>query len=115
MGSELNPWVFMLINMFIVFFVLIMLWVLMTIIRLVDPTGKKKSSPKPVAKAAPAAAAAAAAPAATSTASDNDEVVAGITAAVAAMGYSSSQIASIRPAKNTGWTAAARLSGVDNY
>ena len=112
MGSELNPWVFMLINMFIVFFVLIMLWVLMTIIRLVDPTGKKKSSPKPVAKAAPAAAAAAAAPAATSTASDNDEVV---TAAVAAMGYSSSQIASIRPAKNTGWTAAARLSGVDNY
>lgn len=42
MGSELNPWVFMLINMFIVFFVLIMLWVLMTIIRLVDPTGKKK-------------------------------------------------------------------------
>ena len=41
MGSELNPWVFMLINMFIVFFVLIMLWVLMTIIRLVDPTGKK--------------------------------------------------------------------------
>ena len=48
MGSELNPWVFMLINMFIVFFVLIMLWVLMTIIRLVDPTGKKKSSPKPV-------------------------------------------------------------------
>lgn len=112
MGSELNPWVFMLINMFIVFFVLIMLWVLMTIIRLVDPTGKKKSSPKPVANAAPAAAAA---PAATSTASDNDEVVAVITAAVAAMGYSSSQIASIRPAKNTGWTAAARLSGVDNY
>ena len=112
MGSELNPWVFMLINMFIVFFVLIMLWVLMTIIRLVDPTGKKKSSPKPVANAAPAAAAA---PAATSTASGNDEVVAAITAAVAAMGYSSSQIASIRPAKNTGWTAAARLSGVDNY
>ena len=112
MGSELNPWVFMLINMFIVFFVLIMLWVLMTIIRLVDPTGKKKSSPKPVASAAPAAAAA---PAATSTASGNDEVVAAITAAVVAMGYSSTQIASIRPAKNTGWTAAARLSGVDNY
>lgn len=113
MENELNPWVFMLINMFIVFFVLIMLWVLMTIIRLVDPTGKKKSSPKPVAKAAPAAAAVA--PAATSTASGNDEVVAAITAAVVAMGYSSTQIASIRPAKNTGWTAAARLSGVDNY
>lgn len=112
MENELNPWVFMLINMFIVFFVLIMLWVLMTIIRLVDPTGKKKSSPKPVAKAAPAAAVA---PAATSTASGNDEVVAAITAAVVAMGYSSTQIASIRPAKNTGWTAAARLSGVDNY
>lgn len=114
MENELNPWVFMLINMFIVFFVLIMLWVLMAIIRLVDPTGKKKSSPKPVANAAPAAAAAAA-PAATSTASGNDEVVAAITAAVVAMGYSSTQIASIRPAKNTGWTAAARLSGVDNY
>ena len=114
MGSELNPWVFMLINMFIVFAVLIMLWGLMTIIRLVDPTGEKKSSPKPVAKAAPAAAAAAA-PAATSTASGNDEVVAAITAAIVAMGSSSTQIASIRPAKNTGWTAAARLSGVDNY
>ena len=112
MGSELNPWVFMLINMFIVFAVLIMLWGLMTIIRLVDPTGEKKSSPKPVANAAPAAAAA---PAATSTASGNDEVVAAITAAIVAMGYSSTQIASIRPAKNTGWTAAARLSGVDNY
>lgn len=71
--------------------------------------GKKKSA-EPV-KAAAAAPAPAAAPAAAS----QDEVVAVITAAIMAMGYSSGQVASIRPVKNTGWTAAARISAVDTY
>ena len=40
-----------------------------------------------------------------------EEVIAVIAAAVAAMGYSSQQIASIRPAKLRNWTLEARLSG----
>lgn len=110
MSGELNAWLFMAINMTIVFSVLIALWVLMVIIHAVDPTKAKKKSAEPV-KAAAAAPAPAAAPAAAS----QDEVVAVITAAIMAMGYSSGQVASIRPVKNTGWTAAARISAVDTY
>ncbi|MBS4914117.1 MAG: hypothetical protein KHZ77_08215 [Veillonella sp.] len=40
-----------------------------------------------------------------------EEVIAVIAAAVAAMGYDSHQIASIRPAKLRNWTLEARLSG----
>lgn len=40
-----------------------------------------------------------------------EEVIAVIAAAVAAMGYDSQQIASIRPAKLRNWTLEARLSG----
>lgn len=109
---DLNPWVFMIINMVIVFAVLISIWILMKIIQVVDPTKAKKKSPEPVKAAAPAAApAAAAAP----VASNNDQVVAAIAAAIVAMGYSSNQIASIRPAKNAGWTAAARIAAVETF
>lgn len=111
MGSDMNPVVFMFINMFIVFFVLISLWVLMRVIQFIDPTKAKKKSPEPVKKAA----AAAPAPAAATAAGNNDEVVAVITAAIVAMGYSSSQIASIRPAKAHGWTAAARIAAVETF
>ncbi len=114
MDNELNPLVFMVINMTIVFAVLISLWVLIKIIQLVDPTKAKKKSPEPAKAAAPAAAPAAAA-AAAPVASNNDEVVAVITAAICAMGYSSDQIASIRPVKNVGWTAAARIAAVETY
>ncbi len=40
----MNPWLFMSINMTIVFGVLMALWVLITIIHMIDPTKAKKES-----------------------------------------------------------------------
>ena len=89
-----NPWLIMAINMTVVFVVLILLGVLMTIVHLIDPTKKKKEAPVSAPVAAPAAT-----PVATPSASaqNEDEVVAAIVGAIVAMGYSSEQIASIRP------------------
>ena len=95
-----NPWLIMAINMTVVFVVLILLGVLMTIVHLIDPTKKKKEVPAtPVA--APSA-----------SAQNEDEVVAAIVGAIVAMGYSSEQIASIRPtATSAKWRLEGRLSG----
>ena len=103
-----NPWLIMAINMTVVFVVLILLGVLMEIVHLVDPTKKKKEVPKTeTTVAAPAA------PAAPSASAQNeDEVVAAIVGAIVAMGYSSEQIASIRPtATSAKWRLEGRLSG----
>lgn len=100
-----NPWLIMAINMTVVFVVLILLGVLMTIVHLIDPTKKKKEAP---------ASAPAATPVATPSASaqNEDEVVAAIVGAIVAMGYSSEQIASIRPtATSAKWRLEGRLSG----
>ena len=97
-----NPWLIMAINMTVVFAVLIALGILMEIVHLIDPTRKKKEAP------------AATAPVATPTASaqNEDEVVAAIVGAIVAMGYSSEQIASIRPtATSAKWRLEGRLSG----
>ena len=118
-----NPWLIMAINMTVVFVVLILLGVLMEIVHLIDPTKKKKEAPKtettvvaPAASAAPSASVAA--PAATPVAAPNasaqneGEVVAAIVGAIVAMGYSSEQIASIRPtATSAKWRLEGRLSG----
>ncbi len=106
-GQTTNPWLIMAINMTVVFAVLILLGVLMKIIHMIDPTKKKK-----VESAAPVAAAPVAA-APTTVATTNDEkVVAAIVGAVVAMGYSSEQIASIRPtATSAQWRLDGRLSG----
>lgn len=106
-GQTTNPWLIMAINMTVVFAVLILLGVLMEIIHMIDPTKKKK-----VESAAPVAAAPVAA-APTTVATTNDEkVVAAIVGAVVAMGYSSEQIASIRPtATSAQWRLDGRLSG----
>ncbi len=106
-GQTANPWLIMAINMTVVFAVLISLGVLMEIIHMIDPTKKKK-----VESAAPVAAAPVAA-APTTVATTNDEkVVAAIVGAVVAMGYSSEQIASIRPtATSAQWRLDGRLSG----
>ena len=106
-GQTANPWLIMAINMTVVFAVLILLGVLMEIIHMIDPTKKKK-----VESAAPLAAAPVAA-APTTVATTNDEkVVAAIVGAVVAMGYSSEQIASIRPtATSAQWRLDGRLSG----
>ena len=84
----------MAINMTVVFVVLILLGVLMTIVHLIDPTKKKKEAP---AATAPVTAPAAAPAAPSASAQNEDEVVAAIVGAIVAMGYSSEQIASIRP------------------
>ena len=103
-----NPWLIMAINMTVVFVVLILLGVLMEIVHLIDPTKKKKEAPKtettvvaPAASAAPSA-----------SAQNEEEVVAAIVGAIVAMGYSSEQIASIRPtATSAKWRLEGRLSG----
>ena len=104
-----NPLLIMAINMTVVFVVLILLGVLMTIVHLIDPTKKKKEAPASAPVAAPAAT-----PVATPSASaqNEDEVVAAIVGAIVAMGYSSEQIASIRPtATSAKWRMEGRLSG----
>ena len=96
-----NPWLIMAINMTVVFAVLILLGVLMQIVHMIDPTKKKKEAPAatPVAPA-------------NASAQNEDEVVAAIVGAIVAMGYSSEQIASIRPtATSAKWRLEGRLSG----
>ena len=76
---------------------------------MIDPTKKKKEAPASAPVAAPAAT-----PVATPSASaqNEDEVVAAIVGAIVAMGYSSEQIASIRPtATSAKWRLEGRLSG----
>ena len=108
-----NPLLIMAINMSIVFFVLIALGILMKIVYLIDPTKKKKEAPKTDTTVAASAAPAAPAVAALSASAQNeDEVVAAIVGAIVAMGYSSEQIASIRPtATSAKWRLEGRLSG----
>ena len=104
-----NPLLIMAINMTVVFVVLILLGVLMTIVHLVDPTKKKKEA---AAATAPVTAPAAAPAAPSASAQNEDEVVAAIVGAIVAMGYSSEQIASIRPtATSAKWRMEGRLSG----
>ena len=104
-----NPLLIMAINMTVVFVVLILLGVLMTIVHLVDPTKKKKEAP---AATAPVTAPAAAPAAPSASAQNEDEVVAAIVGAIVAMGYSSEQIASIRPtATSAKWRLEGRLIG----
>ena len=105
-----NPLLIMAINMTVVFVVLIALGILMEIVHLLDPTKKKKEEPKTNAPvAAPAAPAVVASGA---SAQNEDEVVAAIVGAIVAMGYSSEQIASIRPtATSAKWRLEGRLSG----
>lgn len=108
-GANTNPMLIMLINMTVVFAVLIALGILMKIIYWIDPTRKRTT--------ASAAAEAASAPVATApvaevtTTSNQEEVIAAIIGAVVAMGYSSEQIASIRPAMSAQWRLEGRLSG----
>lgn len=104
-----NPLLIMAINMTVVFVVLILLGVLMEIVHLVDPTKKKKEAP---AATAPVTAPVAAPAAPSASAQNEDEVVAAIVGAIVAMGYSSEQIASIRPtATSAKWRLEGRLSG----
>ena len=105
-----NPWLIMAINMTVVFAVLIALGILMEIVHLIDPTKKKKEAPAATAPVAPPTATPVAP--ANASAQNEDEVVAAIVGAIVAMGYSSEQIASIRPtATSAKWRLEGRLSG----
>ena len=107
-----NPLLIMAINMTVVFVVLILLGVLMEIVHLIDPTKKKKEAPAAAAATAPVTAPAAAPAAPSASAQNEEEVVAAIVGAIVAMGYSSEQIASIRPtATSAKWRLEGRLSG----
>lgn len=102
-----SPWLVMAINMTVVFAVLISLGVLMKVIHWIDPTKKK---PEPVT--APVAAPAAPVVSEATVSANNEEVVAAIVGAIVSMGYSSEQIASIRPtATSRQWRLEGRLSG----
>ena len=102
-----NPFIIMLINMTVVFAVLIGLSFMIRLIHVVDPT--KKAETKPAAAPAPAAAPVAAVPAV-----DNSAVIAVISAAVAAYGYSDANIIAIRPAGSPVWKNAGRMAGIQN-
>ena len=100
-----NPWLIAIINMTIVFAVLAALGGIMNLIKILDPTQKKSAKPA----VAPAAAPRAAAP----VAKKNDaEVMAVIAAAVAAYGYSSSQIACVSRLSAAGWSQNARIEAI---
>jgi len=103
-----NPWLIAIINMTIVFAVLIALGVIMSAIQMIDPTQKKSAKPA----VAPAAAPKAAAPAPVAAKKDDAEVMAVIAAAVAAYGYSSSQIACITRLSAAGWSQNARIEAI---
>lgn len=97
-----NPWLIAIINMTIVFGVLIVLGIVMYVIKMCDPTAKKKPAAKVVQPAAPVAAAPVAAK------KDDAEIIAVIAAAVAACGCSADQVACIRRVPSPGWTMNAR-------
>ncbi len=100
-----NPLIIMLINMTVVFIVLVLLSFVIRLIHYVDPTVKKET-PKEAPAAEEAAAPAVSAPVAEPGISG--EVIAVITAAMAAYGYSSSQIRAVRPVDRVGWKESGR-------
>lgn len=104
-----NPWLVMAINMSVVFGVLIALGFIMKIIYWIDPTRKREkanASAEAVTSTSVALAPVVDAPAS----SNQEEVIAAIIGAVIAMGYSSDQIASIRPTTSAQWRLEGRLS-----
>lgn len=99
-----NPFVIMLINMTVVFAVLWGLSLLVRLIKIIDPTKKKilvESEPVP-----------ADIPIAATSSVEADETIILIAAALAAYGYSPSQIVSIRPVGGVVWTQTARVEAV---
>lgn len=106
-----NPWLILIINMTIVYGVLCALWAIMIVIKKLDPTQKRTPSVGASAPAPTAPAAQKPMVPAVATQDNKEEIVAAISAAIVAMGYSSSQIASVRPVVSKQWTLEGRLSG----
>lgn len=107
-----NPLMIAFINMTVVFAVLYGLSWVIQFFRFIDPTQKKsiaKTESAPVA----APATATAEPEQAASYQNEAEIVAVISAAIAAYGYSTSQIVSIRPVGGKAWSQAARLEAVN--
>ncbi|MGL5514345.1 MAG: OadG family protein, partial [Sporomusa sp.] len=104
-----NPLMISFINMTVVFAVLYALSWVIKFIQIIDPTQKKNVTKN---EAAPAGAPAAT-PEPTASYQNEDEVVVLIAAAIAAYGFSASQIVSIRPIGGGAWSQAARLDAVN--
>jgi sodium pump decarboxylase gamma subunit len=104
-----NPLLIMFINMTVVFCVLWGLSLIIRLIKIIDPTQKKKLSepaqPAPGAQEPQAAAAAG---------EDEDETAVIIAAAVAAMGYRVISVTAVRPVVSRAWRQAGRFEGIGN-
>lgn len=100
-----DPLLIALINMTIVFGVLGALGVMIELIHLLDPTKAPKTPAVPVAMAP-------AVETVEEIVQDDSEIVAVITAAIVAMGYSSEQIAYIGRLDQKSWAANSRIEAV---
>lgn len=111
MGSPVttNPITIMLINMTVVFAVLYGLSLIIRLIKMADPTQKKKlnepSQPEPAVSSQAVEA---------DSWDEDEEAVVVIAAAVAACGYSVVSITAVRPESSRAWRQAARLEAIGN-
>ena len=105
-----NPFIIMLINMTVVFIVLIALMYLIKLIHFIDPTKpKEKKVETPAVVSAPAQPVETPAP----VESNNEEIVAAITAAISSMGVTG-VVKAIRPINRDGWKQSGRAINM-NY
>lgn len=116
-----NPFVIMLINMTVVFGVLYGLSLVIRLIKIVDPTKKKIIAEDDLSKKKLAANAnkdveseSATTVTSAQTVSNDDETFILIAAAIAAYGYSASQIVSIRTVGGEVWRQTARVEAVQS-
>lgn len=105
-----NPLVISLINMTVVFAVLFGLSLIVRLIRVIDPTQKKKQSPAVISR--PQASMAETAEPAVAAEPDYDELMIVFTAALAAYGQSGLRIVSVTPAGGSAWSQTARQEAV---
>lgn len=105
-----NPVLIALINMTVVFCVLYGLSFVVRLIKVIDPTQKKKiaqDESEVIEKSATMVAA-------SLPQEDHDEMMILFTAAIAAYGYNSARIVAIRPASSKTWSQAARIEIVSS-
>ena len=100
-----NPVLIALINMTVVFCVLYGLSFVVRLIRVIDPTQKKKIAQEESSEIEKAVVATAA----SLPQEDHDEMMILFTAAIAAYGYNNAQVVAIRTVSSKTWSQAARM------
>jgi Na+-transporting methylmalonyl-CoA/oxaloacetate decarboxylase gamma subunit len=106
-----NPVLIALINMTVVFCVLYGLSLVVRLIKVIDPTQKKKITKERsevLEKTVPTVAAA------SQPQEDYDEMMILFTAAIAAYGYKNAKVVAIRPVSSNTWSQAARMETVNS-